>query len=253
MFAIQRLESILEILHEKGTVQVNELVKLLNVSDVTVRKDLNKLQEEGLITKTHGGAVLNKDISNQSLLGYPGTEVGAENDDHFLLAHHAVDYIHDGDTIFLGSGNSCAAFAKTLGVFNDLSVITNNVEAVHHLRGKCKTVILIGGEIIFHDNHLFTTSTQIDAYLSSYNINLAITSCTGVDMTFGISVSTEASKNIISAVLKVAKNWMLIADQSKFNTVSPYSIADINKPEIIVTNVTDIDYLKYKNIKSIKQ
>ncbi len=110
MFAIQRLESILELLNEKGIVQVNELVKLLNVSDVTIRKDLNKLQKDGLITKTHGGAILNKELSNPSLISTPKSQISTDNRD--VLAQIACSYIQDGDTIFLGSGNTCTAFAK---------------------------------------------------------------------------------------------------------------------------------------------
>lgn len=246
MFAIQRLESILELLNEKGIVQVNELVKLLNVSDVTIRKDLNKLQKDGLITKTHGGAILNKEISTPILLNTPPTQANTTKKE--ALAQVVCSYVEDGDTIFLGSGNTCTAFAKYLGDHKDLSIITNNVEAVPYLRGKCKTTILIGGEIIFHDNHSFTTSLQIDEYLRSYNITKAITSCTGVDLKVGVSVSTEVSKNIISAVLRVANSWYLVADQSKFNAISPYKISDIERPEFIITDNIDPQYETCLNI-----
>jgi DeoR family fructose operon transcriptional repressor len=246
MFAIQRLESILELLNEKGIVQVNELVKLLNVSDVTIRKDLNKLQKDGLITKTHGGAILNKDITVPSLISPPATNDHPESID--MLAEYVSSYIEDGDTLFLGSGNSCTALAQHLGDFKDLAIITNNVEAIQHLRGKCKTVILIGGEIIFHRSHSFTTSTQINEYLSSYNITKAITSCSGIDLKVGISVSTEVSKNIISAVIKVAGSWYLIADQGKFDCISPYKIADIDRPAFIITDIVNPRYNTCKNI-----
>ena len=246
MFAIQRLESILELLNEKGIVQVNELVKLLNVSDVTIRKDLNKLQKDGLITKTHGGAILNKELSNPSLISTPKSQISTDNRD--VLAQIACSYIQDGDTIFLGSGNTCTAFAKHLGDHSDLSIITNNVEAIQYLRGKCQTTILIGGEIVFHDNHSFTTSTQIDEYLRSYNITKAITSCAGIDLKVGVSVTTEVSKNIISAVLKVANSWYQVVDQSKFNAISPYKISDIERPEFIITNTIDPDYKNCSNI-----
>lgn len=249
MYAIQRLESILKLLNEKGTVQVNELVKLLNVSDVTIRKDLNKLQKDGLIIKAHGGAVLNRDISTIASVNSPKESVWSNKIDR--IAQFASSYIQDGDTLFLGSGLTCTAFATYLVNFKDLSIITNNVEAIQYLRGKCKTTILIGGEIIFHKNHSFTTSTQINEYLRSYNINKAITSCTGIDLKVGISVSTEDSKNIISAVLKVANSWYLLSDQSKFNIISPYKIADIEQPECIITDNLDPKYKFCSNIVSI--
>lgn len=247
MFAIQRLDTIMELLQEKGNVQVTELVSLLNVSDVTVRKDLNRLQEDGLITKTHGGAILNKagyETSNFNTPQKPPTNTRSA-----LLAKAVTEYIQDGDTLFLGSGNTCTSFAQYLGNYQDLSIITNNIEAIPYLRDKCKTVILIGGEVIFHESHIFSTSSQILHYLQDYNINKVITSCSGLDINFGISVSTEVSRNIFNAVLKTSSSWYLVVESTKFDSVSPYKIDDINRPDIIFTDYTDQKYLKYDNIK----
>ncbi len=246
MFAIQRLERIMELLDEKGIVNVNELVDLLNVSDVTIRKDLNHLQEEGLLTKTHGGAISNKNNSTYSLGHKAIADSVSDNKDR--LAQFASTYVQDGDTLFLGSGITCTSFAKYLVDFKDLSIITNNIEAVQYLRDNCKTAILIGGEIIFHKNHSFTTSTKIHEYLNSYNINKAITSCAGIDLKVGISVSTEYSKNIITAVLNVANSWYVIADEHKFDFISPYKLANIEKPKYIITDNTDSKYKFCSNI-----
>jgi DeoR family fructose operon transcriptional repressor len=248
LFAIQRLETILNVLEKNNIVQVTELVDLLDVSDVTVRKDLNKLQTKGLITKTHGGAILNRELSNQSL-SIQHLE-NATKDTKESIAQNANQYVVNGDTIFLGSGLTCISFAKSLGKFDNLSIITNNVEAIEHLKGKCKTLILIGGEIIFHKDHYFTSNTHISEYFASYNITKAFTSCTGIDLKFGVSVSTEVGKNIVQEVLTVANSWYLMADQSKFGVVSPYKIADINKPILIITDVLKADYKNNTNITS---
>lgn len=235
MFAMQRSEKILEILYAEKTVQVSDLVKLFNVSDVTIRKDLKKLQSNGIITKTHGGAVL----KNSCISTKPRKD---------QLAKFVCEHIKDGETIFLGSGYACVSFAKQLPNDCEISIITNNIEAIPYLKDKCKTLILLGGEVITHDNNFFTTSSEIYEQLKSYNINKAITSCSGVDLNFGISFSTEASKKIIDAILKNSQSWYLMADSSKFNNVSPYKIADIDTPKMIVTESLLEEYKKYKNI-----
>lgn len=243
MFAMQRSEKILEILYAEKTVQVSALVKLFNVSDVTIRKDLKKLQINGKITKTHGGAILKKDsdIYNKS-----NTEnLASKKDD---LAKLAWEQVKDGDTIFLGSGYTCVSLAKQLSQDCDISVITNNIEAIPYLKDKCNTLILIGGEVISHGRNFFTSSSDIDEQLKSYNINKAFTSCSGLDLNFGVSFSTEASKKIISAILKNSQSWYLIADSSKFNIVSPYKISDIETPEMIIT---DIQLEEYKNLTNV--
>jgi len=235
MFAMQRSEKILEILYTKKTVQVSDLVKLLRVSDVTIRKDLKKLENNGTITKIHGGAVLRN--------SYISTKPKKDQ-----LAKFVCKHIKKGETIFLGSGYACVSFAKQLPNDCEISIITNNIEAIPYLKDKCKTLILLGGEVITHDHNFFTTSSEIYEQLKSYNINKAITSCSGVDLNFGISFSTEASKKIIDAILKNSQSWYLMADSSKFNNVSPYKIADIETPEMIVTESLIEKYKKYKNI-----
>lgn len=251
MLAVQRSQKILEILHENKSVQVSDLVKLFNVSDVTIRKDLKKLQEDGIVTKTHGGAVLKKAISLAKKAEKPkncdySMDQNSKKDD---LARYICRYIKNGDTIFLGSGYGCLALARQLPDDLNISVITHNIEAVQHLKDKCRTVILLGGEVVDYDGSLFTYSSEIQEELKVYNINKAITSCSGVDLDFGISFSTEASKKVITEVLKNSQSWYLMADSSKFNNLSPYKVADIHTPEMIVTELLTDKYQAVKNIE----
>lgn len=248
MFATQRTEKILEILYKDEKVQVNDLVKLFNVSDVTIRKDLKKLDSAGVLTKTHGGAVLKKNsiiFQNNRNINSHSKLIRSKKD---ILAKFVCNSIKSGDTIFLGSGYACVSFAKQLPSNLEISVITHNIEAVSYLKDKCKTLILLGGEVINYEGNFFTYSSGIQEELKSYNINKAITSCSGVDVDFGISFSTEASKKIISVILKNSQSWYLIADSSKFNNVSPYKISDIETPKMIVTELLLDKYKKNKNI-----
>lgn len=244
MFAMERSKKILEILHNKGSVQVNDLVKLFNVSDVTIRKDLKKLDISGIITKTHGGAILKKPIISIEKQNH-STDQDFKKD---KLAKYVCRYIKNGDTIFLGSGYGCVSLAKQLPNDLNISVITHNIDAAQYLKDKCKTLILLGGEVVNYNNCLFTYSAESLEELKSYNINKAITSCSGIDLNFGISFSTEASKKIVSTVLKNSQSWYLIADSSKFNNVSPYKISDIDVPKMIVTDTLLDEYKKNKNI-----
>ena len=251
MFAVQRLEKIMEMLYEEEKVQVNNLVKILNVSDVTIRKDLRKLEKDGIVIKTHGGAVLKKAevVSEKDNIG----EADFTNRKKDVLAKLAWNYIKNGDTIFLGSGYTCVSMAKQIPDDCNISVITNNIEAIPYLKDKCNTLILIGGEVITHERNFFTYSSEIDDQLKSYNINKAITSCSGIDLKFGVSFSTEASKKIISAILKNSQIWYLIADSSKFNLVSPYKISDIEAPEMIITDTKLEEYENLSNVVKYKK
>ncbi len=192
MFAIQRSERIMEILEEKGRVYVNDLVKEFGVSDVTIRKDLNKLQKQGFITKTHGGAVLNREAAAPSIVT-PSSIQPSTNTRKDSVAQAAYSYINKGDTIFIGSGYTCASLANHIQRSDDVSVITNNLEAALILKEKCRTLILIGGEVVVYGNYAFTNNNAIREELNNFNINIAFTSSSALDRNFGVSVSTEVS------------------------------------------------------------
>ncbi|WP_105619731.1 DeoR/GlpR family DNA-binding transcription regulator [Vallitalea okinawensis] len=250
MFAIQRSEEIIRLLEKEGIVHVNDLVRRFNVSDVTIRKDLNKLQSQGLITKTHGGAVLNSEVSSPSIIT-PSTIITNTNTLKDNLAQAAYQYIQKGDTIFLGSGYTCASLANHIQRSDDISIITNNLEAALILKDKCRTLILIGGEVVVYGNYAFTTNNQIREYLQTFNINKAITSSSAIDKNFGVSVSTEVSNQIIQAVTDVAFSWYLLVDQSKFNQVSPYKVADVASVDTILTDKLLEGYESFTNIQII--
>ncbi len=247
MFAVERSKKILEILQENETVQIGDLAKLLSVTNVTIRKDLKKLEDAGKVIKIHGGAILKKDSSpsNLSEINKISDNINQKKD---KLAKTTCNYISKGDTIFLGSGYSCVSFAKQLPSGLEISVITNNIEAISYLKNKCKTLILIGGEVIFHETNFFSSSSEIHEKLKSYNINKAITSCSGIDLDFGISVSNETSKKIITTILENSNNWYLMADSSKFNNILPYKIAELSTPKIIITESISEKYKVFSNI-----
>ena len=119
----------------------------------TFRKDLKKLQTAGIITKIHGGAVLKKPyISTNETISTKSISTKPKKDQ---LAKFVCEHIKDGETIFLGSGYACVSFAKQLPNNCEISIITNNIEAIPYLKDKCKTLILLGGEVISHDNNFF--------------------------------------------------------------------------------------------------
>lgn len=251
MFAIQRLDAILDLLNKNKIVQVGELAKTFNVSDVTIRKDLNLLQKKGLIIKTHGGAVLADSTKNMSVTDIKSkdfTAIEDSTDKNEKLAEYVYKFIQPGDTIFLGSGETCTYLAKYININDNISIITNNIDATKYLRDRCKTLILVGGEVVFHKKHSFTASNKINEYLAFYNINKGITSCSGIDLDYGISVSTEVSKNIYSSIINKSQSWLLLANSDKFNKVAPYRIGDISKPTKIITNKLSPKYSHIDNI-----
>jgi len=234
MFALQRLDRIKEILLEKERVDVQSLSKTLDVSDVTIRKDLEKLRKEGFIIKTHGGAMLAKSDSKKK------TDQVKFETDHLplkkLIARKAYEQIEKGDSIFIGSGVTCFLLAQMVRKEDKLSVVTNNVSAAPYLKQNAQNVILIGGEISSHENLLFTSSEKVEEYFRNIFVNKAFTSATAVDFECGITVTRELSTFIYKEIKSITKKWYLMAESMKYDRVAMYQVAKVNDPDVFITN-----------------
>ena len=142
----ERLEEITRLVNQKGTIRVSDIVKLLNVTDMTVRRDLVELEEQGVLTKIHGGARSNKAFQYRE---YSHAEKHIQNKEaKQAIASKAAQLIEDGDTIFLGPGTTVEFLAEALNN-QRLTVITNCMPVFTLLMAK-KTedfqVFLLGGE-----------------------------------------------------------------------------------------------------------
>lgn len=251
MFALQRLDKIREILLEKERIDVQYLSQTLGVSDVTIRKDLEKLRKEGFIIKTHGGAVLAK---NQASQKQGEIELHADNlSVKKQIARCAYQEIERGDSIFIGSGVTCYYLSQMIRKEDKLYVVTNNVSTVEHLKRNCENVILIGGEVSSHENLMFTSSEKVEEYFRNIVVNKAFTSATAVDFERGLTVTRELSTFIYKEVKSITKSWYLMAEHQKFDRVAMYQVAQLSDPDVFVTDQILPEYEDYliKNQKKI--
>lgn len=148
MLAHQRREKILELLKEDGSAKVIDLAKIFKVTEVTIRQDLDKLERDDMITKSHGGAFL-KNIKDQV------QSITISNQDNLekkeLIARKCAELIDEGDTIILDSGSTTTEIAKKLIGRKSLTVITNALNIALMLGAESGIdVIMTGGSL----NHL---------------------------------------------------------------------------------------------------
>lgn len=222
-------------LHKK--VSVNELSIKHKVSKVTIRKDLERLEQEGVLQRIYGGAIL----SESSLP--PSIENRNDNDPISVLALKALNEINDGDSIFLGSGRTCCHLAKLLHLKKDLSIVTNNITALNDLMKTNSRVYLIGGEVTSTDAvTLFSSPENLSSSISNIYVSKAFTSIYGFDMKAGLTVRSIISANIYKYIPTLCKNWYLMIDSSKFNRISVYNVADISDVHCIISDKIPEEY-----------
>lgn len=230
---MKRIDEIKQTLLLEGKVFVNELSQKYQVSEVSIRKDLALLEKQGFARKFYGGA------------SRPEPDQAAETvvtdfyQDPLLtsLAERACLEIQDGDCIFLGSGRTCCILARKLGQFKNLTVVTNNISALNDLLGRVTKVYLIGGEVTSTDQMtLFSSWDQPQSFTDNIYVNKAFTSISGLDLKAGLTVSSVISTYVYRHISAMAHQWYLLADNSKFDRIAIYPVAELSQIQAIISD-----------------
>lgn len=249
LFAAQRIKIIMETMQKYKSVDVATLSELLSVSDVTVRKDLDKLEKEGFLIKNHGGAV----IVDKQIEGEEQKLVIENPTEKELIAKLAYTLIEDGDSIFLGAGSTCYTFASQLKKKKDITVITNNINALNELSSSINRIILIGGEVINNNGIKYSIGQATMENLKGVFVNKSIMSVEGVDFMAGFTVNDEPLSYVLKHIIKISKQVIFLADHTKFDKIGLYQIAPIDFPHCVISNERVGDkYKQYFYGKDIK-
>jgi DeoR/GlpR family transcriptional regulator of sugar metabolism len=228
----QRREKIIDLLREDGSAKVAELASIFKVTDVTIRQDLEKLEQKGLIIKEHGGAFLkNAQDSVQ--------KIELMNKDHMelksLIGKHCLSYIEDGDTIILDSGSTTTEIAKQLSGFHNLTVITNalNIALILGSRPGIE-VIMTGGE--FKPPTLSLTGQKAAEFFKGLYVNKLFLATAGISLKSGLTYPSISDLVVKKAMIDAAEYTYLVADSSKVGKSSLASLGAVGLVDYVVTD-----------------
>lgn len=246
----ERLDEITRLVHKKGTVRISEIVDLLKVTDMTVRRDFLELEEQGVLTKIHGGARSNKAFQYRE---YSHSEKHIQNREAKQeIAELAVRLIEDGDTVFLGPGTTVAFLAEAIKNVR-LTVITNCMPIFTILSTK-KTedfqVFLLGGEFRQVTESFVGEITNTN--LEKMRFSKVFFSGNGVKGS-DVMTSTLTEAYTQNLAIKHSVEKYLLLDSSKIGKDDFMSFCDLSDLTAIITNVktNDENYLlleKYTEI-----
>lgn len=216
-----RREEILTILQEHGKVSVAELSELLGVTVVTIRKDLDSMNEAGQLARVSGGAVL-------SVAANPSDYMHVKNQaEKRRIADVLSEIIKDGDTIFINSGSTCVEAARALQKKKFLNVVTNAFDVAKILNDTPGfRVLLLGGEL--NSTFNFTYGSDAQEQLSHYKADWSILSIDGISTEGGIT-TCHAEEAIIDRMMIAASRQVIIAaDHTKVGTAGFSKVCEVN-------------------------
>ncbi len=241
MFAIERIRIIKNYITNNQQAEVSALSSMLNVSEVTIRRDLEKLESEGFLTRTHGGAVLN-DKEDEALLPFEEHNLT----DYQEIADIAVQLIKDGDIIMLTNGIINLYIAKKLGIKNNITILTNDITIATELSSnKSVKVVLLGGDIDFRYNAVFGTLTNNN--LKQFFVSKLFIEIDGISGELDLTVSSIDMASLIQEAAVNASQKILLLTADAFEKNSFYRVGKANQiADRLITNSRIKDV--YKNI-----
>lgn len=251
MLAIERRNTILKKLAEEGKVLVADLAKEFDVTEETIRRDLEKLDNDGLAKKTYGGAV-KLDNFNIDLPFHVRKQANVESKEY--IASLIADMINDGDYIMLDASTTALYVIKKILNKKNITLITNSIEILLELCNKHEWNILSTGGAL-KEGGLSLVGYQAEKMISGFHVDLAICSCKGIDDKNGITDSNERDTEIKKAFFKSANKKILAVDSSKFDKASFVKVCSLADVDTIVTNAKPseiwLDRLKQNDVEII--
>ncbi len=212
MLTLERQDEILDILNRNKSATVEELAAELYVSGATIRRDLRSMEKQGLIKRSHGGAMPFKSSAEESAFAIREQEnISAKR----TIANLAVKLIKNGDAVFLDSSSTVGVTVPLLNNFNFLSVTTTGLRNAMLLSQTNNVKIYIaGGQIQNHSNSIVGTDTL--TYISRIHADISLLSCSGVTATNGFTDSSIEQANLKQQMRKNSKKLAILCDSTKF-------------------------------------
>jgi len=228
----KRQEDILKKLEQKGHVNVVELCEVHNVSSVTIRKDLNFLETEKLLHRTHGGA------SKQPIYAYErdvNVKEVLQVEQKKQIAKEALKYINEHDYIILGSGSNIHYLSRVITGFQKLTVLTPSLKVSLELCREANIdTIQLGGDV--RNSSTSAVGPIAESILSQFSCNKLFLGTDGVHLEFGLSTSNALEAHLNQAMIEVAEKVIVLADSTKMNIRGFGKICNLNKIDVLITD-----------------
>ena len=222
-----RQQTILQLVIDKGRMSVSELAKMTGVSEVTIRQDLNLLEKQSYLRRTHGFAVPldSEDVETRMMNNFALKRE---------LADFAASLVRPGETVFIENGSSNALLARALATQPDITIITVSSYIAHLLKETPGEVILLGG--IYQKKSESMVGPLTRQYIQQVHFSKAFIGIDGWQPETGFTGRDMMRADIVNAVLEKGSEAIVLTDSSKFGAIHPYPLGPMNQFNRVITD-----------------
>lgn len=232
MFKEERHQAILDALHAAGQVGVNELSAVLDVSPITVRRDLDELAAKGLLKRAHGGAVIS---------GYQAAEapvllrMAQERLHKEAIGRATAELVHSGECVFLGSGTTTACVARHLRERRNLTVVTNALTIATELATAADVTVVVAGGMM-RGSELSMVGHIAEQALREVRFDRVIIGIPAISLQHGLTNDYLPEVITDRTIIGMASELVVVADHTKFGKVASAYVAPLQSVTTLVTD-----------------
>ena len=232
-----RLDAILEMLRKSDTVNVEELSEHFGTSLVTIRRDLDQLEKDGRLRRTHGGAALLEPLFYEPFKNDRSFQAQVESfsEEKKRIGGAAAELVGKGDTIALTPGTTTLGVVRALPFNHNITVVTNTVNVAMELSKRKDLDIFVTGGHLRGDWFSLIGPTAVDS-LKQVLIHTLFIGADGIDGSWGMSCLSPDEANLNAAMVKIARRRIALVDSSKFGKVAGWKICEPRELNMIITD-----------------
>ena len=231
MLKHERTQQILALLSQRGSMTVEELSRELYVSAPTIRRDLNAMQREGMLVRTHGGAVPLGDGRAELPVGMRST---LHMPQKLRLDRAAAQLVENGNVLFIDASSTALHIIDQLTAYEGLKVITNSLQALLLLNKHGICAYGTGGRLI--GQSLAFAGSAAERIIADFNIDVMFFSSSGISDRGWIVDYGEEETELRRMVLRQSAKTVFLCDHSKFGVASTYNVARLSDVDVIITD-----------------
>lgn len=245
MGILLRHRSILELLKQNGSVSVSELAEILKVSLVTIRKDLSLLEEQKLLYRSHGSAIIIDPYINERHVNEKEKLFRTEKQ---AIGRAAAGLITVKDSIIIASGTTMTFFASEINVTEPLTVITSSVIVSHLLAcNKNVEVIQLGGFV--RNSSISVIGNYAERMMENFSCSKLFLGVDGIDLEYGLTTTSSPEASLNRSMISAAQRTVVLCDSSKFGRRGFGRICKLDEIDQIITD----DKISPKTVEKLRE
>ncbi|MBN2323445.1 MAG: DeoR/GlpR transcriptional regulator [Spirochaetes bacterium] len=234
MIAEKRRQQILSLIEEHGAIRISNLGKRFNVTDMTIRRDIDFLSQQGLVNRVHGGAISEKEGNLQLATTFlkRNREFRPEKE---RIASRACSFVSAGDTIIIDGGSTNECFARALSPALHLKIVTHGLNIAYSIAAHENHELYVPGGML---NRLTMTFTgrEVEAMYEEVNADTLFLCASGLSLKKGLTDPVWLDTSIKKTMIRSSRKVILLLDSHKFELVSSRTFASPDEVDIVITD-----------------